>query len=122
MQQNYIPLDLLDSINLYETMWGESRINNILSQTKYRYVTLKDIWPKCARVKILVHGLYDTPTWIFGKRSDCRIADSEGIQQLMAYRVLNVSYLDRNDMGEEELKVEIIKPGYRIGERISKAS
>lgn len=122
MQQNYIPLDLLDSIDLYETMWGESRINNILAQTKYRYVTLKDIWPKCARVKILVHGLYDTPSWIFGKRSDSRIAESEGILQLMNYRVLNASYLARNDLGEEELKVEIIRPGYRIGERISKAS
>jgi hypothetical protein len=121
MEQNFIPIDLHQDIIAYEPMWDEDGKHCVSFRKQLGYVTLKDIWPKHARVKLLVHGKYDIPTWIFGKRSDCRYADSDSIQQYMNYQVINAAYLSRNEMGEEELKVEIRKPGFRIGDRINQA-
>ena len=128
MWEPYQIINSLDAFNTYETMWAEGtktkndRITNdaiSYEQSNKKALKLRDIWPKYSHVKLLVHGKYNSPTWTFDDMSNSKRADSENLQQFMDYEVINVSVFSKpRSSNVTDIKIEVIKPGYHIGDPI----
>jgi hypothetical protein len=124
MWEPYQQINLSDSAGIYETMWKEerkemSRGEAIFEQKLPAPVKLRNVWPRYAHVKLLVHGKYRIPTWAFDNMSNSKVAESDFMQQFMDYEVIGVSvYSKGRNSNVTDIKIEVRKPGYQIGDPI----
>ena len=114
-----------EALEFYEPRWKEEATKkantsfDAFEPCQTSTMKLRDIWPQYAYVKLIVQGKSKGPMKVYEGMSNSRMAETESVLQYMEWNVLNVSILSQEDnLSITDIKIEVIKPGYRIGDPI----
>lgn len=125
MWKPYQLISSSEALEFYEPRWKEEPLQEASTSVDPRKsrqtstMKLHDIWPQYAYVKLIVQGISKGPIKVYEGMSNSRMAETESVLQYMEWDVLNVSILSREEnLSITDIKIEVIKPGYRIGDPI----